>query len=151
MDDYSTGNHLVEKFPSSKGGNGFKPLADYIHSLGLKFGIHIMRGIPRQAAHEHTKILGSNVLANDIADPSNNSERNPDIYRIRPEAQRPQQIYDSIFRLNHQWGVDFIKCDDICRLDMPSAKKEFEMRYNAIQKCGREIVLSLSARAAMIE
>ena len=34
------------KFPSSVNNAGFKPLADYIHSLGLKFGIHILRGIP---------------------------------------------------------------------------------------------------------
>ena len=151
MDEYSRLLPCVDKFPSSKGGNGFKPLADYIHSLGLKFGIHIMRGIPRQAAHEHTKILGSNVLANDIADPSNICEWNPDMYGIRPEAEGAQEYYDSIFGLYAQWGVDFIKCDDICRMDMPSAKKEIEMLYNAIQKCGREIVLSLSPGPAKIE
>ena len=41
---------VEERFPSSAGGKGFKPLADYIHSLGLKFGIHIMRGMPWIAA-----------------------------------------------------------------------------------------------------
>lgn len=151
MDEYSRLLPCVDKFPSAKEGNGFKPLADYIHSLGLKFGIHIMRGIPRQAAHEHTKILGSTALANDIADPSNICDWNPDMYGVRPDADGAQEYYDSIFELYAQWGVDFIKCDDICRMDMPSAKKEIEMLYNAIQKCGREIVLSLSPGPAKIE
>ena len=151
MDEYSRLLPCVDKFPSAKEGNGFKPLADYLHSLGLKFGIHIMRGIPRQAAHEHTKILGSTALANDIADPSNICDWNPDMYGVRPDADGAQEYYDSIFELYAQWGVDFIKCDDICRMDMPSAKKEIEMLYNAIQKCGREIVLSLSPGPAKIE
>ena len=77
-----------------------------------------------------------NVLANDIADPSNICEWNPDMYGIRPEAEGAQEYYDSIFGLYAQWGVDFIKCDDICRMDMPSAKKEIEMLYNAL--CGSE-------------
>ena len=127
MDEYSRLLPCVDKFPSAKEGNGFKPLADYLHSLGLKFGIHIMRGIPRQAAHEHTKILGSTALANDIADPSNICDWNPDMYGVRPDADGAQEYYDSIFELYAQWGVDFIKCDDICRMDMPSAKKEIEM------------------------
>jgi hypothetical protein len=37
----------LNRFPSSANGNGFRPLADYVHSKGLKFGIHILRGIPR--------------------------------------------------------------------------------------------------------
>jgi hypothetical protein len=37
----------VDRFPSAEGGKGFRPLADWVHSLGLKFGIHIVRGIPR--------------------------------------------------------------------------------------------------------
>lgn len=51
----------TDKFPSAADGKGFRPLADYIHSLGLKFGIHIMRGIPRSAAEKHCAILGSSA------------------------------------------------------------------------------------------
>src|SRR3984885_4401242 len=40
-------------FPSAASGAGFKPLADYAHSLGLKFGIHILRGIPKQAVEKN--------------------------------------------------------------------------------------------------
>ncbi len=151
MDEYSRLLPCVQKFPSAKDGKGFQPLAEFIHNLGLKFGIHIMRGIPRNAAHAHTKILGTDKTANEIADPSNICSWNPDMYGVRPEAEGAQAYYDSLFELYAQWGVDFVKCDDICRMDMPSAKKEIEMLYQAIQKCGRAIVLSLSPGPAKIE
>ena len=151
IDEYSRLLPCVQRFPSAEGGKGFGPLTDYVHSLGLKFGIHIMRGIPREAAHAHMKILGTGATANDIADPSNICEWNPDMYGIRPEAEGAQEYYDSLMALYAEWGVDFIKCDDICRMEMPTAKKEIEMLYEAIQKCGRAIVLSLSPGPAKIE
>lgn len=151
MDEYSRLLPCTQKFPSAAGGNGFKPLADYVHDLGLKFGIHIMRGIPREAAHAHTSILHSTQKANDIADPSSICEWNPDMYGLRPEEAGSQAYYDSIMELYADWGVDFIKCDDICRMDMPSARQEIIMLHKAIEKCGREIVLSLSPGPAKIE
>ncbi|HBI62942.1 MAG TPA: alpha-galactosidase [Lachnospiraceae bacterium] len=151
MDEYSRLLPCVQKFPSAKDGKGFQPLADFIHNLGLKFGIHIMRGIPRNAAHAHMGILGTDRTANEIADPSNICLWNPDMYGIRPDAEGAQEYYNSLFELYARWGVDFVKCDDICRMDMPSAKKEIEMLYKAIQKCGRPIVLSLSPGPARIE
>lgn len=151
MDEYSRLLPCPQKFPSAAGGKGFGPLAKYVHDLGLKFGIHIMRGIPRQAAHNHGKILGTEHTANEIADPSNICAWNPDMYGVFPEAEGAQEYYDSIFALYAEWGVDFVKCDDICRMDMPSAKKEMEMMHHAIQKCGRSIVLSLSPGPAKIE
>ena len=63
MDEYGRLIPAENRFPSAKGGQGFKPIADYVHSLGLKFGIHIMRGIPRQAVHKNTKIKGSKFTA----------------------------------------------------------------------------------------
>ncbi len=151
MDEYSRLLPDPERFPSSKGGAGFKPIADYIHDKGLKFGIHIMRGIPRQAAAEHGKILGSDMLACDIADPSNICFWNPDMYGVRPRLSGSQAYYDSIMALYAEWGVDFIKVDDICRMDMYSAREEIVMLQKAIQKCGRPIVLSLSPGPAKIE
>ena len=151
MDEYSRLLPDPARFPSSQDGAGFKPLADYIHGKGLKFGIHIMRGIPRQAAASHSRILGSDMLACDIADPSNICFWNPDMYGIRPELSGSQAYYDSLMALYAEWGVDFIKCDDICRMDMPSARTEIVMLQKAIQKCGRPIVLSLSPGPAKIE
>src|SRR5580658_4035906 len=49
MDAFGRYTPALNRFPSAANGAGFKPLADYVHSLGLKFGIHILRGIPKQA------------------------------------------------------------------------------------------------------
>ena len=80
MDEYGRLLPCTDRFPSAKDGVGFRALADYVHGLGLKFGIHIMRGIPREAAHRHLPILGSDALASDIADPSSICKWNPDMY-----------------------------------------------------------------------
>lgn len=104
MDEYSRLLPDPARFPSSAGGKGFKPLADYIHNLGLKFGIHIMRGIPRNAAHRHTGILGTNVTANEIANPYSISRWNPDMYGVDPSKAGAQEYYDSIFALYAEWG-----------------------------------------------
>ena len=149
MDEYSRQIPAENRFPSAKNGAGFRPLADYIHSLGLKFGIHIMRGIPRYAAHTGGKIKGTNVTADKIANPYSISRWNPDMYGIRHEKPGAQEYYDSIFELYGQWGVDFVKVDDICNTNMYphnpySAEKEIEMIHEAIAKCGRNMVLSLS-------
>lgn len=144
-----------ERFPSAADGAGFKPLADYVHSLGLKFGIHIMRGVPRMAAHQHLAVKGSNTTANEIADPFSICGWNSDMYGVRNRAEG-QVYYDSLLELYAEWGVDFIKCDDICNTNIYphnpySARHEIEMLANAIQKCGREIVLSLSPGPALID
>ena len=156
MDGYGRLHPDPEKFPSSTGGKGFGPLAAYVHGLGLKFGIHIMRGIPREAAHRHLPIKGSEALASDIADPSSICKWNPDMYGIRKGELGAQEYYDSIISMYADWGVDFIKCDDICNTNMDvdnpfSAAHEIEMLHNAIEKCGREIVLSLSPGPELIE
>lgn len=155
MDEYSRLLPDPDRFPSSRDGAGFKPLADYVHSKGLKFGIHIMRGIPRNAAHSHGAVLGTDVTADDIADPSSICRWNPDMYGVR-DSQAGQAYYDSIIELYAGWGVDYIKCDDICNTNAYphapySGKHEIEMLAKAIDKCGRPIVLSLSPGPALIE
>lgn len=155
IDEYSRLQPDPKRFPSSINGAGFAPLAKYIHSLGLKFGIHIMRGIPRTAAHNHTKIKDCSVTADMIADPSSICGWNPDMYGVRNTSEG-QAYYDSLIELYASWGVDFIKCDDICNTNIYpenqySAKHEIEMLAKAIQKCGRPIVLSLSPGPALID
>ena len=155
MDAYGRLLPCPEKFPSSADGAGFKPLADRIHAMGLKFGIHVMRGIPRLAAHLHLPILGSEVTADMVADPASVSEWNPDMYGIR-NCEAGQKYYDSILELYASWGVDFIKVDDICATGFHphrcyGRKHEVEMLHNAIEKCGRPIVLSLSPGPATVE
>lgn len=146
----------VNRFPSAAEGKGFGPLAEYVHNLGLKFGIHIMRGIPRIAAHQHMPVYKTGVTANEIADPSSICGWNPDMYGVRRDAEGAQEYYDSIISLYAQWGVDYIKCDDICNTNMYphnpyAAAHEVEMLQRAIQKTGRDIVLSLSPGPALIE
>ncbi|MFP4017012.1 MAG: glycoside hydrolase family 27 protein [Halanaerobiales bacterium] len=156
MDNYSRQIPAENRFPSSRNGAGFRPLADYIHSLGLKFGIHIMRGIPRYAAHTHAKIKGANITADQIANPYSISRWNPDMYGVDYRKTGAQQYYNSIFELYASWGVDFVKVDDICNTNMYpdnpySAEKEIEMIHQAIANCGRNMVLSLSPGPAVIE
>lgn len=150
MDEYSRLLPDPNRFPSSVNGAGFAPLAEYIHNLGLKFGIHIMRGIPRNATHAHGKIKGTDMPIYDVADPSSICFWNPDMYGVR-NCEGGQAYYDSIMELYASWGVDFIKVDDICRHDSPNARHEIEMLAKAIEKCGRPIVLSLSPGPAHID
>ena len=139
------GRHIpaANRFPSAANGAGFKPLADYVHGLGLKFGIHIMRGIPRMAAHLHLPIMGSEYTCDQAADPNSICEWNPDMYGARQEHPAARAYYDSIFKLYAEWGVDFVKCDDIAR-EYPHCKREIEIISEACRNCGRDIVLSLS-------
>lgn len=155
MDGYGRLQPDAARFPSSAGGRGFRPLAEYVHSLGLKFGIHIMRGIPRCAAERHLPVLGTGATADAIANPSSICGWNPDMYGVRNSPQG-QAYYDALIGMYASWGVDFIKCDDICNtnlypLNPYSAAHEVEMLQRAIQKTGREMVLSLSPGPALIE
>ena len=142
MDEYGRFLPAVEKFPSAAGGLGFKPLADYIHSLGLKFGVHLMRGIPRQAAQRHKPILDSPYNCDELANPNDVCPWNPDMYGIYLRHPGAQDYYNSVFRLQASWGVDYIKFDDVAR--SPIVEKEVELMTKALHTCGREMVLSLS-------
>jgi len=142
MDQYGRLLPDANKFPSSFGGKGFKPLGDYIHSLGLKFGIHVMRGIPRQAVWAKSPVLGANgITADMIEDTSSTCPWLNHMYGLDMQKPGAQQYLNSILKLYASWGVDFIKVDDISR---PYRAPEIEGYYKAIQNSGRPIVLSLS-------
>ena len=142
LDEFGRYQPAVNRFPSSKGGKGFKVLADYVHSKGLKFGIHIMRGIPKKAVEQKLPIKGTkNITANQIYSPDNQCEWLKDNYTVVASKQGAQEYYNSIFSMYADWGVDFVKIDDISR---PYHKDEIELVRHAIDQCGRPIVLSLS-------
>ncbi|GGF13866.1 glycoside hydrolase family 27 protein [Flavobacterium limi] len=142
IDQYGRYQPAVNRFPSAKDGQGFKPLADYIHKKGLKFGIHIMRGIPKKAVEEKMPVKGANgVTADQIYTTALQCEWLKDNYTILADKPGAQEYYDSIFELYAQWGVDFIKIDDLSR---PYHEGEINLIRNAIDKCGRKIVLSTS-------
>jgi alpha-galactosidase len=136
------------RFPSSSNNSGFKPLSDYIHSLGLKFGIHILRGIPREAVNRNLAIAGSEFHARDAADESDTCPWNTYNFGVRENAAG-QAYYDSILNLYASWGIDFIKVD--CIADHPYKPAEIRMIGQAIRKTGRPIVLSLSPGPTALE
>ena len=150
MDEYSRLIPDVKRFPSSAGGKGFAPLAEYVHSLGLKFGIHIMRGIPRQAVHRDTPVKGTDKTARQIAKTSSICAWNTDMYGVDPSKDGAREYYDSIFELYASWGVDFVKCDDICR-ELPHEESEMIMLSESLRSCKRDMILSLSPGPALIE
>lgn len=150
IDEYSRVIPAENRFPSSAGGKGFAPLAEYVHSLGLKFGIHIMRGIPRQAVYERTKIKDTDKTAADVAKTDSICAWNTDMYGVDPAKPGAKEYYDSIFELYASWGVDFVKCDDIAR-ELPKEESELIMLSDSLKNCGRDMVLSLSPGPALLE
>lgn len=151
MDEYGRLTPALEKFPSAADGAGFKPLADYVHSKGLTFGIHIMRGIARQAVERNTPIFGTNLRARDIALTDNICVWNPHMYGVDMTKPGAQEYYDSLFAMYAAWGVDFVKVDDISRPYDEIQQREIEAIRKAIDKTGRPIVLSLSPGDTPVE
>lgn len=154
MDGYGRLLPAENRFPSAADGQGFRPIADYVHSLGLKFGIHMMRGVPRQAVAANCPIKDSTHTCREIAHHFSVCSWNTDMYGLY-HCEGAQDYYNSVIDLYASWGVDFIKCDDICitefrRWDNPySADYEIEMLRRAIDRTGRNIVLSLSPGPAL--
>ncbi len=130
------------KFPSALKGEGFKPLADYVHSKGLKFGIHVMRGIPRQAVWAKSPVKGTDgITADMVADTNSTCTWMNHMYGLNMNKPGAQEYLNSILELYASWGVDFIKVDDLSR---PYSAPEVEGYQKAIANCGRPMVLSLS-------
>ena len=149
IDEYGRYQPAVNRFPSAKDGKGFKKLADYIHRKGLKFGIHIMRGIPKVAVENKLPIKGTDgITADQIYSTEFRCQWLKDNYTIVANKPGAQEYYNSIFDMYADWGVDFVKVDDLSR---PYHKGEIELIRNAIDQCGRPIVLSTSPGETPIE
>jgi alpha-galactosidase len=133
----------VNRFPSAADGVGFKALGDYIHGKKLKFGVHLLRGIPRQAVEQNTPIKDTPYHAADIANKKDICPWNPDMYGVDMSKPGAQEYYNSVFDLFAQWGVDFVKVDDISR-PYNQHRAEIEAVHKAIDHTGRPMVLSLS-------
>jgi alpha-galactosidase len=138
----------VGRFPSSVNGAGFKPLADWVHAQGLKFGIHILRGIPREVVKENLPIAGSSFHARDAADLEATCPWDEGNYGVS-DTPAGQAWYDAMLKLYAGWGIDFIKVD--CISDHPYRPTEIRQVAEAIRKTGRPIVLSLSPGPTGIE
>jgi alpha-galactosidase len=125
------------KFPSARGGKGFKPLADYIHSLGLKFGVHELRGIPWSATQNNRTIKGTNILCSTIAQPDKGCDWYDGFYGVDMSKPGAQTYYNSVFKAYADWGVDYIKVDDVVNIP------ELEGISKGIRNSGRDIVISV--------
>ena len=133
------------RFPMTTETHSFKPIGDYLHAKGLKFGLHLMRGIPRQAVdRDNSPILGTQYHAADIADTNSKCVWNSDMYGVDMSKPGAQEYYDSVFAQMAAWGLDFVKVDDLSR---PYHQAEIEAIRKAIDKSGRAIVLSTSPGA----
>lgn len=130
-----------DRYPSSAGKKGFQPLADWVHAQGLKFGLHIVRGIPKQAVESHLPIAGSSFDAADAADTADTCGWDDGNYGVR-DNPAGQAYYDSLLAQYAGWGLDFIKVD--CIADHPYKASEIRQIGSAIRKAGRPMVLSLS-------
>lgn len=135
----------LNRFPSTKDSRSFKPLADKIHTMGLKFGVHLMRGIPRQAVDQNVPILGTNVCAAGIADKRAVCAWNTDMYGVDMSKPGAQEYYDSVFALLASWEIDFVKVDDLSAPNYHTP--EVEAIRKAIDKTGRAIIFSTSPGA----
>jgi hypothetical protein len=151
MDSYGRLLPALNRFPSAAGGKGFKPLADYVHRLGLKFGVHIVRGIPRQAVRANTPIFGTNLRAPDVANTASICPWIDDMYGMKADTAGGQAYYDSVVRQFAEWGVDYIKADDMSAFTPDEDRGADEARLSeiaalgrAIRKSGRPMILSLS-------
>ncbi len=145
----SNGRYLPSpsKYPSATGTMGFKPLADKIHAMGLQFGIHIMRGIPRKTVSANSKIANSSYTASQAGNTSDACPWDTHMWGVQGNTAAGQAWYDSIFAQYAQWGLDFVKVDDMMNpYTSPPAyhQAETDAIRSSIDKSGRSIVLSLS-------
>jgi alpha-galactosidase len=131
----------THKLPATIEATSFADLGKWVHAQGLKFGIHIVRGIPRAAVERNLPIEGSDFHAEAAADPTDACPWDPTNWGVRDNAAG-QAWYDSLLRQYASWGVDLLKVD--CIADHPFKLDEIEMIHRAIERTGRPIVLSLS-------
>ena len=138
----------LNRFPDAANGAGLKPLAEWVHGQGLKFGIHLIRGVPRESAKRNVPIAGSKLTTAEAADTTDVCPWNKDNYGIKDNAAG-QAWYDSMIGLYAGWGVDYLKVD--CISDRPYKGSEIRQIAAAIKKTGRPIVLSLSPGPTHLE
>jgi alpha-galactosidase len=136
---------VTSKYPSATGSTGFKSLSDRIHALGLRFGIHIMRGVPRKAYDADLPIAGSSFTTRDAGNPNDPCPWDQHMWGVRGDTEAGQAWYDALLQQYASWGVDFIKIDDMLNNDTRVFHQaEADAIRRAADKTGRTIVLSFS-------
>ncbi len=118
---------------------GFEPIVQKGHSIGLKMGIHVMRGVPREAVKQKLPIKGTQYTCADIADQTRTCAWNDQNYGIDVTKPGAQEYYNSVFKQIADWEFDFVKVDDLTPYP-----DEILMIARAIENSGRAMVYSLS-------
>ena len=134
------------KYPSATGTDGFKSLAAQVHALGLSFGIHLMRGIPRKSVTANSPIANSTYTASQAGNTGDTCSWDSHMYGVRADTDAGKAWYDSIYQQYADWGVDFVKVDDMMNPYGGNVLHTTEVQavHNSIAKTGRSMVLSLS-------
>jgi alpha-galactosidase len=132
------------KYPSASG--SFKTLASYVHSQGLSFGIHLMRGIPRVSVQKNTPIADSTSTASQAGNTGDTCSWDDHMYGVKADTDAGKAWYDSIYKQYADWGVDFVKVDDMMNPYGGNVLHSTEVQavHNSIVKTGRSMILSLS-------
>ena len=149
LDEFGRYQPAVNRFPSAKDGKGFRELANYVHGKGLKFGIHLMRGVPKEAVEKKLPVKGADgITADQIYSTENQCKWLKDNYTIVASKPGAQEYYNSLFDMYAEWGIDFVKIDDLSAPIYHAP--EIELIRNAIDQCGRPMVLSTSPGATPV-
>jgi hypothetical protein len=142
VDSYGRWAINAAAFPAAGSENGIQATADYVHHLGLKFGLYLTPGISAQAVAQNTPVQGTSYTADEIAEPSV-SENNYNcggmdgIDYSKPGAQ---QFIDSWADELASWGVDYVKLDGVGSFDIP----DVQAWSSALRQTGRPVHLELS-------
>jgi hypothetical protein len=134
MDEYGIYQPSKTYFPK-----GFDEIIGLAHELGLKTGIHLMRGIPRRAVEQNLPIKNSPYTAADVADTNSICGWNDQNYGVDVSKPGAQDWYNSVYQQMADWGFDFVKVDDLTPYP-----KEILAVAKAIENTGREMIYSLS-------
>jgi alpha-galactosidase len=120
--------------------NGLKPLIDKLHANGLKFGVHLMRGIPRVAVEKDLPIKDTKYTAKDIVSTFEDCKWCTFMHGVDMTKPGAQEYYNSVMNQFAKWGIDFVKVDHVTHFPA-----DIQGYAKAIEQCGRPMVLSLSA------
>jgi len=135
----------TSKYPSATGTNGLKSVSDQVHALGLGFGIHIMRGIPRTAVTANAPIANSTYHAADAGNTNDPCPWDTHMWGVNGSSAAGQAWYDALFAQYAAWGIDFIKIDDMLNNSTKVYHQaEADAIRKAVNKTGRAIVVSFS-------
>jgi hypothetical protein len=142
VDQYGRWAIDTSKFPSQGNLNGIQATANYVHSLGLKFGLYVTPGISKQAVAQNTPIEGTSYTADQIAEPSHGENNYNCGGMVGIDYSKPgaQQFIDSWADQLASWGADYVKLDGVGSFDIP----DVQAWSNALRQTGRPMHLELS-------